>query len=100
MELTALEEILEPYLTPDSKENFELSRKHLGSWDIEGNERYWSTLYYNADQSTVLVCNRRVEEIVTKFKKNTRLQLKCFQVMSKSAVESNSVTENSEQDQS
>ena len=40
VELAALEEILDPYLTSQSRENFELSKKHLGSWDIQGNERW------------------------------------------------------------
>lgn len=39
VELAALEDILDPYLDDDSRNNFELSKKHLGSWDIEGNER-------------------------------------------------------------
>ena len=39
VELAALEDILEPYLDSESRENFENSKKHLGSWDIRGNER-------------------------------------------------------------
>lgn len=39
IELVALEDILEPYLDEDSRNNFELSKKHLGAWDIEGDER-------------------------------------------------------------
>lgn len=39
VELAALEDILEPYLDNESRENFELSKKHLGAWDIQGNER-------------------------------------------------------------
>lgn len=39
MELVALEDILQPYLDDESRSNFELSKKHLGEWDIEGNER-------------------------------------------------------------
>lgn len=62
VELMALEEILEPFLDADSRNNFELSKKHLGSWDIEGDER--------------------IKEIVEDFKNKTRLQLKCFQVQS------------------
>lgn len=40
VELAALEDILAPYVTQESRGNFDLSRKHLGSWDIEGNERF------------------------------------------------------------
>ena len=39
MELVALEDLLAPYLDDESKRNFSLSRKHLGEWDVEGNNR-------------------------------------------------------------
>lgn len=39
VELAALEDILEPYLEEESRHFFEESKKHLGSWDIQGEER-------------------------------------------------------------
>jgi hypothetical protein len=39
VELAALEDILDPYLDYNSRNNFELSKKHLGAWDIQGDER-------------------------------------------------------------